>query len=443
MFYQQKNILLFGAGKSATVLISHLLSKCAAHHWTLTVTDADIALVRSKLKSHPNGIALSFDINNKEERSKAISMADIVISMLPPALHFIVAKDCISFKKNLLTASYIDENIQSLEKEISRNQLLFLCEMGLDPGIDHMSAMQLIDHIREKGGSIKSFISHCGGLIAPESDNNPWHYKITWNPANVVNAGKAGALYLQNYKEVQVGYNEVFEHCGSVEVPGVNRFAFYPNRDSLSYLSTYGLTNASTFMRTTLRHPHFCTGWKYIIKAGLTSDAVPAISYSGKPVRQWFCDVLKQFSKSDNMVDFLNRQVDAADRTLVQELFDYLGLLSNEIIPGKLNTSILQFLLETRLRLNRSDKDMIVMLHEIGYELGSEQRSLKSYMVVKGDDETSTAMAKTVGLPLAIAAELILTGQLFFTGLHIPVKKEVYEPVLMKLKENGIAFKEE
>ncbi len=439
-----KNILLFGAGKSATVLIRYLLEKCDHYNWTLTVVDTHAELLRSKLNAHPKGIALCFDIYNQEERNKAIGGADIVISMLPPALHFMVAKDCVAFKKNLLTASYLDENIRSLEDQINHNQLLFLGEMGLDPGIDHMSAMQIIDKIRSKGGVIHSFRSHCGGLIAPESDNNPWHYKITWNPANLVHAGKSGALYRKDNREVKIDYPHLFEKTETVEVPGLGRLAFYPNRNSLSYLPAYGLTQVPTFIRTTLRHPHFCTGWKYIIKAGLNSDTqLPGSHYGGTAIKKWFPDMLKQFSGEDSFADFLENQVHKADRQLVKEQFAFLGLLNDELIPEGLKTPVLQYLLETRLKLGQSDKDMIVMLHETDYELYGERQSEKSCMIVKGEDPFNTAMAKTVGLPLAIATELILTGRLSLTGLHIPVKKEIYQPVLARLKENGIAFKNE
>ncbi|HMR82343.1 MAG TPA: saccharopine dehydrogenase C-terminal domain-containing protein [Niabella sp.] len=441
-----RNILLFGAGKSATVLINYLLARSALCKWTLTVVDADLQLARSKINAHPYAVALSFDITNTEERVKVISHTDIVISMLPPALHYIVAQDCITFRKNLLTASYLDEKIKALQSEINRHQLLFLCEMGLDPGIDHMSAMQMIDHIKDQGGLIKSFKSHCGGLLAPESDDNPWHYKITWNPANIVNAGKAGAVYKENGRIIKINYPDIFDQHGTVSIPGYGPYACYPNRDSLPYMSLYRLESISTFIRTTLRHPHFCTGWKYVIKAGLTNEdpAVSAKNYTGKPIAEWFLHCLRIHTQSGSFTDFLTNQVAAEERILVQELFSYLGLLSNEIIPGALSahSSVLQYLLESRLKLSLQDKDMIVMLHEIDYEVEGKDYEAKSSMTIKGEDHLITAMAKTVGLPLAIAAELILNNSIRLTGLHIPVIKDIYEPVLAKLKDNKIYFRE-
>ena len=435
-----KNILLFGAGKSATVLINYLLKQSINKKWLLTLADADYNLAKHKLNNHPNGKAIALDINKDEERTKAIQQADIVISMLPPSLHFIVAKDCVLYKKNLLTASYLDDRIKSLEKEIVNNNLLFICEMGLDPGIDHMSAMQMIDTIHIKGGNITSFISHCGGLIAPESDDNPWHYKITWNPANVVNAGKDGAIFKENNKIVEADYHNIFKNCNTVVVPGIGTLAWYPNRDSTGYARLYGLQNASTFIRTTLRHPDFCTGWQSVIQAGLTktNDQIEANN-----IARWFELKLKE-SGFDNFEDFLLKAVDIDDRNLIRTTFNYLGLNSMENIPSALTNSakILQYLLETKLQLYEKDKDMIVMLHEMEYVLNNEKKSKKSYLIVRGDDASNTAMAKTVGVPLAIATEMILEKKLALKGLFIPTTAEIYNPVLKKLKETNIVFEE-
>ena len=193
-----KKVLLFGAGKSATILIDYLVSNAEKENWFVTVVDADLQLAQSKIGVSDLTKAISFDINDRSERIKFINESDIVISLLPPALHTIVAKSCIELNKNLLTASYVDEEIRNLKSEIENKNLLFLCEMGLDPGIDHMSAMKIIDKIHEEKGTVTSFQSHCGGLVAPESDDNPWHYKISWNPRNIIMAGKSGAHFRQD-----------------------------------------------------------------------------------------------------------------------------------------------------------------------------------------------------------------------------------------------------
>ncbi|MEI9912465.1 MAG: saccharopine dehydrogenase C-terminal domain-containing protein [Bacteroidota bacterium] len=225
-----KQILLFGAGKSATVLIDYLLANADEGNWKLIVVDANLELANSKINNSSFGTAVSFDIMNEEKRGSCISGSDVVISMLPPTLHFLVAKDCVKFSKHLLTASYVDEPIKSLQKEIEGKNLLFLCEMGLDPGIDHMSAMKIIDEIHAKGGRITSFKSHCGGLVAPESDDNPWHYKISWNPRNIILAGKSGAHYKEKGKDIRLQYEELFTTERAVEIPGIGFLCWYPNR---------------------------------------------------------------------------------------------------------------------------------------------------------------------------------------------------------------------
>src|SRR5678815_1933373 len=243
-----KNILLFGAGKSATVLIEYLLSNAEKEDWQLTVVDADINLAQSKIGISPFGKAVSFDINDETDRKRFISDASIVISLLPPTLHTTVAKSCIELNKSLLTASYIDDEIRKLQSRIENKKLLFLCEMGLDPGIDHMSAMKIFDKIHADGGKVISFKSHCGGLVAPESDDNPWHYKISWNPRNIVLAGKAGAEYKLDGKIHHKAYEQLFADCTTVQVDGLEPLAIYPNRDSLSYMPLYQLENADSFV---------------------------------------------------------------------------------------------------------------------------------------------------------------------------------------------------
>ena len=267
-----RHILLFGAGKSATVLIDYLKNLATEQSWKVTVADSDHAAASSKVGTHPLVTAVEVNIENDTERKTLVSGADIVISMMPPHLHYKLAEDCIELKKHLLTASYVSDDIKKLEPAIRAANVLFLCEMGLDPGIDHMSAMQLFHRIKDEGGRITSFKSHCGGLVAPESDDNPWHYKISWNPRTIILAGKAGAVYKENGEVVQLPYEQLFDPGRIVHVPGCDVFAYYPNRDSLGYISLYELGNVETFIRTTLRHPEFSFGWKNIVDLKLTNE---------------------------------------------------------------------------------------------------------------------------------------------------------------------------
>ena len=421
----EKKILLFGAGKSATVLIEYLIAEAAGNNFKIVVADANKEQILAKTNDAPVTEAIQLDITNNLQRSILIQNADIVISMMPPSLHFLVAKDCLEYGKNLLTASYIDSSIKSLGDAIRSKNLLFICEMGLDPGIDHMSAMKIIDGIREKGGSITSFKSHCGGLIAPESDDNPWHYKISWNPRNVVTAGKAGAEYKLENKIHHKSYEELFDNCQEVDIENIGKLATYPNRDSLEYIPVYKLETAASFLRTTLRYPTFCIGWKAIVKAGLTNDTT-AIDTNGLTFAEWSYSLLP-------FVDNNNRLMLA-----------YLGLFDDDTVPSAAKTSadILQYCLETKLAMLPADKDMIIMLHEIEYIQDGNEIKTESLLIVKGEDSAKTAMAKTVGLPLGIAAKLILNGTIQITGLHIPTAKEIYDPVLKELEHAGIRFTE-
>ncbi|MBO9594271.1 MAG: saccharopine dehydrogenase NADP-binding domain-containing protein [Niabella sp.] len=442
-----KKVLLFGAGKSATVLIRYLLDHAEQEHWQLTIAEANLELAQSKLNNHAHGKAVALHTEDALLRQSLITEADIVISMLPPALHIFVAQDCLDIGRNLLTASYIDEALLQLKESIEASGLLFLCETGLDPGIDHMSAMQLFDRIRQNGGTITSFKSHCGGLIAPENDNNPWHYKISWNPRNIALAGYAGALYKENGTLVEVPYDAVFENCTTLEVPALGKWACYPNRNSLTYIPEYALETADTVIRTTIRHPDFCTAWNFIVKAGLSAltDTELINSYRHQSIAAWFTACLNCYTRSAGFEDFLHRYVPAAEQQQVATLFRYLGLLDPERIPPEATVSadVLQYLLETRLPLAAGDRDMIVMLHEIAYKAQGQQRQITSSLMVKGTDAGHTAMAKTVGLPLGIAAKLILNGQIRATGLRIPTIKEIYEPILRELKQHAIRFTEE
>jgi saccharopine dehydrogenase-like NADP-dependent oxidoreductase len=427
-----KQILLFGAGKSATVLIDFLVTTVQAKKWQLTIADANKAAIEAKTGQADNTYAVELDINNAEKRQDLIAKADVVISLMPPALHFLIAKDCVQLSKNLLTASYVDDNLRSLAADIEAKGLLFIAEMGLDPGIDHMSAMEIIHRIHAAGGTIQSFKSHCGGLVAPESDNNPWHYKISWNPRNIVLAGKAGAVYKVNDQIVSHKYTDLFgykkEWC--IQTPDNTEWSYYPNRDSLSYIDLYGLQSCHSFMRTTLRHPEFMRGWQQVVNLQLTNES-NSIAMNGETA--W--ENLNQSIAKENWLDLHQ-----------QEQWQWLQAHGQTAVVKTANASnadLLQAVLEKSLALDANDKDMIIMMQEFDYTTAKgEQKALKSFLQVKGSDALRTAMAKTVGLPLGIAAILMLEEKIDAKGLKIPVHAAIYEPVLKALGSHGIVFQE-
>jgi len=431
-----QTILIIGAGKSATVLIQYLQQKAVENDWYIVLADGDEATAKNKWNNAPNGTALGIDIENEINRQNLVQKADIVVSMLPAHLHFLVAKDCLHFEKPLFTASYVDDNMRSLASAIEAKQLLFLCEMGLDPGIDHMSAMAIIDEIHAKGGKITSFKSHCGGLVAPESDDNPWHYKISWNPKNIILAGKAGAIYLENGATVTKNYPNIFDQSPIVEIPGLGRLAYYPNRNSLSYIDTYQLHSVKNFVRTTLRYPAFCSGWNAIVQLQLTDESLIELA-PNTSIKNWFEGHIQQKGLASILTQFNQ------DPTINEQL-EFIGLYASTIIPATFNSnaSILQWLLESKWKLADTDKDLVVMLHEIEYSIGDRQFKLDSSLVLTGTDAIQTAMATTVGLPLAMGVCAYLKGEIQMTGLHIPIDARIYQPILKSLAEEGIVFEE-
>ncbi|MDB5229907.1 MAG: saccharopine dehydrogenase [Chitinophagaceae bacterium] len=497
-----KNIVLFGAGKSATVLITFLKDLAEKNQWNFIVADAHLESAKEKLNGETeNAQAVRVSLENKNERQRLVQKADVVISLMPPALHHVIAGDCLQFSKHLLTASYVDDQMKSYADEAKKKGLLFLCEAGLDPGIDHMSAMKMIDEIKSKGGEIASFKSHCGGLIAPESDTNPWHYKITWNPRNVIMAGKNGARFKENGEECFARYAELFKENKLVEIPEAGLWGYYPNRDSLPYAALYGLENADTFIRTTLRHPEFCWGWKSIVDLKLTDeeqfyetdnlsiasffrthfekngfgDWINEMLMSRLSFAKEMMEKLKMLLEAEEQVETKGAEVneemmlvndrgeldtvslddvkDKAAETVafkmheanitMKQLF-FLGIDDETMInKGRMNAAeILQFIIEKKWALSPGDKDMVLMYHEFEYILDDEIHRADSVLMIKGEDSTHTAMAKTVGLPLGIVAQLLLEGKMNERGLHVPITPAFYLPVLNELEKHGISFSE-
>jgi saccharopine dehydrogenase (NADP+, L-glutamate forming) len=440
-----KNILLLGAGKSSHVLIDYLLNNASIHDWQVRVADLSLEAAQSNVRNHERAQAIALDINNSQQREKEIQSSDLVISLLPPALHLPAAKDCLKFRKHLVTASYVSPEMKALHDDAANSGLVFLNECGLDPGIDHMSAMKIIDSVRADNGKITEFRSYTGGLIAPESNNNPWGYKFTWNPRNVILAGQGIAKYLLDRKVKEVGYKDLFLHTEKISVDGVSALEGYPNRDSLSYISLYGLEGISTMLRGTLRCEGFCHAWNIFIQLGLTDDSRKIENSDSMTYAQFVEFLLPKVSSGKNILqrvaEHCGEEIDSdAMRRIV-----WTGILSDEIIPlsNASPAQILQNLLEKKWKLEEEDKDMIVMQHRFKIQNSEFSiQNLSSSLVVIGNNSVETAMAKTVGLPLGIASKLILSGKIKSRGVMIPVAKEFYGKVLEELEQFGIAFRE-
>ena len=440
-----RTILIIGAGRSASSLIQYLLDKSEEEQLQLQIADLSLELAQKKTNNHPNATPLALDIHNQKQRAEAIQHADIVISMLPAHLHIEIAKDCVLFRKNLVTASYVSDAMQALDAEVKKNGLIFMNEMGLDPGIDHMSAMKVIDEIREQGGKMLLFESFCGGLVAPESDTNLWNYKFTWAPRNVVLAGQGGvAKFIQEGTYKYIPYTSLFRRTEFLEVDGYGKFEAYSNRDSLKYRNIYVLEDILTLYRGTIRRVGFSKAWNMFVQLGMTDDSYIMEDSENMSYRQ-FMNSFLPYHPTDS-VEIKTRfllKIDQDD--IMWDKLLELDLFNDKKMVGLKNATpaqILEKILNDSWTLQPADKDMIVMYHKFGYEINGEKVQKDSQMVCLGQDQTYTAMAKTVGLPVAMAALLILNGKIKTTGVQIPIRKEVYLPVLAALEKYGIRFTE-
>ncbi|UJP65600.1 saccharopine dehydrogenase C-terminal domain-containing protein [Mongoliitalea daihaiensis] len=437
-------ILIFGAGKSATYLIDYLLKTAAQKNREIVIADLSQSLAEEKIKGNPCGKAVAIDLKNQEQRRNLIANASIVISMLPAHLHPIIAKDCLALEKHFFTASYESEELNAFRDEIEKKELLFLNECGLDPGIDHMSAMKIIDAAHAKGYTIQSFKSFTGGLMAPGSDNNPWKYKFTWNPRNVVLAGQGTAKYLDHKEYKYIPYHKLFERFEKIDLGDYGIFEGYANRDSLGYREVYKLQKISTLLRGTLRKEGFCNAWNVFIQLGMTDDSYLVDFDTPQGTKRAFLNSFLPFDKYQSIEQKLTNFLPWIDEGIMEKIA-YLGLFSNEPLPLKHGSpaAILQAILEPKWQLQDSDKDLIVMQHIFEIKSPRGIQTLKSSLVEEGLNQTYTAMAKTVGLPLAIAADLFLDGKVLSRGLLRPTVQELYEPILHQLEQHGIIFHED
>ena len=440
-----RKILIIGAGKSSSYLIKYLLDKSTTEKLHITIGDLNVDNAKKLVGQHPNTAVVHLDVFDAKSRTEAIKKADIVVSMLPARFHIEVAKDCVTYKKHMVTASYVSKEMQELDAEAKSNGLVFMNEIGVDPGLDHMSAMQVIDRIRDNGGKMVLFESFTGGLVAPESDNNLWNYKFTWNPRNVVTAGQGGAAkFLQEKQFKYIPYNRLFRRTEFLEINNYGRFEAYANRDSLKYQHVYGLDHVKTLYRGTMRRVGFSRAWNIFVLLGMTDDSYTIDDSENMSYRD-FVNAFLPYSPTDSVeLKFRHALKIDQDDIVWDKLLELDIFNSKKMVELKKATpaQILQKILMDSWTLDQNDKDMIVMYHKFGYELDGRNYQIDATMVTAGEDQTYTAMAKTVGLPVAIATVDILNGKIKTPGVQIPITKEVYTPILEELKAYGIEFTE-
>ena len=440
-----KNILIIGAGKSSSYLIKYLLEKSNEEKLHLIIGDISTINADKLINNHKNAESIILDVFNAEQRQEFVKKSDIVISMLPARFHIEVAKDCITFNKHMVTASYVSEEMKALDEDAKNKGLILMNEIGVDPGIDHMSAMQILDRIREKNAKMLLFESFTGGLIAPESDNNLWNYKFTWNPRNVVLAGQGGAaMFIQEGTYKYIPYHKLFRRTEFLTINGSGKFEALANRNSLKYRSVYGLDDIPTMYRGTIRKVGFSRAWNIFVQLGMTDDTYTIEDSENMSYRD-FVNLFLAYSPSDSVELKLRSYLKIDQDDVMWEKLIELDIFNPNKKIGLKNATpakMLQKILEDSWTLQEDDKDMIVMQHLFGYEINGEKRQIESSLVVIGENQTYTAMAKTVGLPVGIAALKILKGEIKTPGVQIPITKEVYEPILKELEEYGIKFTE-
>jgi saccharopine dehydrogenase-like NADP-dependent oxidoreductase len=434
-----KNILVIGAGRTSSSLINYLLELSPKYDWHITIADQSSELARQKAANHTRAKAIQFDVTDDQQRALQISRMDIVVSLLPETHHIYLVKDCIKHRAHLITASYISQQMASFNKEVENAGLIFLNEMGLDPGIDHMDTMRLISKVKAKGGKLISLRSYGGGLIAPECDDNPWGYKITWNPMNVVTAGMASARYVKDGKLKIVSYNRLFKDLRLVDVPGLGRFEAYPNRDSIKYRRIYNIPKIPNVFRGSLRKIGFCKAWNALVQIGLTDNRYIVPDSNKLTFSEWlsfYLDKENGTSTKKALAKFLNK---SEDGEIIKKI-EWLGLLSNEKIrlTDVSPAEILLDLLKKKWELNEKDRDMVILQTEVEYEIDRRTEKIVSSLVMYGKPGFNTAMSSTVGLPIGIGVKLILSNEVKERGVIIPIYPDIYRPAMKELSDLGI-----
>lgn len=439
-----RNILLIGAGRSTASLIQYLVENAAENNWQLKIVDQSIEHLSDWLKADCVS-AQKFDVNDSGMRRSLIREADVVISMLPAHMHLEVAKDCVNFKKNMVTASYISDGMRALDEKAKEAGVTMINEIGVDPGIDHLSAMKVIDEIRSKGGKVTAFETFTGGLVAPESDDNPWNYKFTWNPRNVVLAGQGGAVkFIQEGTYKYIPYHKLFRRTELIDIDTYGKFEGIANRDSLKYRSVYDLEDIKTMYRGTLRRAGYSRAWDAFVQIGATDDSY-TLQHTEEMTFREFINLFLPYNPTDSVELKLRYYLGLAhDEIELFEKLEWLDIFKDIKIGIKDATpaQVLQKILERKWTLKPDDKDMIVMWHKFIYEMDGKEHEKHSSMVIKGKDTHDTAMAMTVGYPVGIATKMILNGKINAPGVHIPIQKEMYEPILAELVDYGIRFQE-
>jgi saccharopine dehydrogenase-like NADP-dependent oxidoreductase len=434
-----KKILVVGAGRSSSSLIKYLLKKSVEADWFVTIADQSLELAREKAENHPRAKAIKFDVMDEEQRNLQIGKADIVASLLPETHHIHLVKQCIKHRVHLVNASYVSQQMAAYDDDVKKAGLIFLNEMGLDPGIDHMETMHLLSKVKAKGGKIISLRSFGGGLISPECDDNPWGYKITWNPMNVITAGMASARYVKDGKLRIVPYSRVFNDIHIVEVPGLGKFEAYPNRDSIKYRRIYNVPKIPNVFRGSLRKKGFCSAWNALVQIGITDNRYIVPDSHKLTYNDWLSFYLEKKNGTDTKKE-IAKLLNLSEKHEIIKKIEWLGLFSDEKIrlSNVSPAEILLDLLKKKWKFEKTDTDMVILQTEVEYEVDNKTEKIVSSLIVKGTEGFNTAMSATVGLPLGIGVNMILSNKIKEKGVIIPIYPDIFKPAMKELSELGI-----
>ncbi len=433
-----KKVLVLGAGLVAGPLVRYLLN---VDEFTLTVASRTVERAQALIGSASNGIALSLNVKDEAALEALIADHDLSISLLPYVYHPTVARLCVKHRKQMVSTSYVKSEMQALDAQAKEAGVILLNEIGVDPGIDHMSAMDVVHQIEAKGGKLLSFTSNTGGLPAPEANDNPFNYKFSWAPRGVVLAGKNPAKFLKDGTVVDVPGPELFSYHWPCDIKGFGELEVYPNRDSMPYIETYGIPTVTSMFRGTLRYPGWCDTLKKIVDLDFLDeterDDIVGLTYAGLLARLIASDGADL--KSD-LAAFLGIASDSDPITRME----WLGLLSDEAIPAADNTylDVLASRMLATMEYAPGERDMLVMQHEFVAEYDDRTEKITSTMIDYGIPGGDSSMSRLVGLPAAVASRMILQGEINLTGVHVPMIVEIYKPVLAELATMGISFQE-
>lgn len=437
-----KKVLVLGAGLVARPLVRYLLDE---PDFEVTVASRTVSKAEALIAGRANGTALQLLADETDKLEKLIGTHDLAVSLLPAPLHPVVAELCIKHRKHMVTTSYVSPKMKSLDGPAQNAGVMLLNEIGVDPGIDHMSAMRIIDDVRRRGGEVVSFKSYCGGLPAPDANDNPWGYKFSWSPRAVCTAGKNEARFRERGKQVDIPGPELFTWVEPITVEGVGELEAYPNRDSLSYIDVYGLKGIATMFRGTFRYPGWCRCLKKVVDLGLLEEQ-PVTYPAGTTFKQWLGQIIDAPSLEDLRLQVAG-EIDLDPTDNVLDRLEWLGLFSDEPLPivdeETTRLDILAARMGQKMPYEPGQRDMIVLVHKFiaRFNDGTEER-LSSTLIDFGQPGGDSSMARTVSLPAAVGAKMILTGQIQDTGVHVPVKPEIYNPVLDELATMNIRCEE-